>query len=68
MHCLGHFPPISHLLHLPHTPHCFQAEHVLPLYVILLKRRQKQERKKNIKEKDKVFLLVEIRIAIQRDS
>jgi hypothetical protein len=40
----------------------FQAEPILPLTLILLKRRHKHNKK------DKAFLLVEIRIAIQRDS
>jgi hypothetical protein len=38
-----------------------QAEHVLPLSLILLKRRHKHNKE------DKAFLLVELRIAIQRD-
>jgi hypothetical protein len=46
---------------LPLPPH-FQAEPVLLLSLILLKRRHKN------KKKDKAFLLVELRIAIQRDS
>jgi hypothetical protein len=45
----------------PHPPG-FQAEPVLPLSLILLKRRHKH------KKKDKAFLLVELRVAIQRDS
>jgi hypothetical protein len=40
----------------------FQAEPVLPLSLILLKRRHKHNKK------DIAVLLVEIRIAIQRDS
>jgi hypothetical protein len=56
-HCLGHF---SHPLS-PTPPH-FQAESVLPLSLILLKRKHKHNKK------DKAFLLVELRIAIQRDS
>jgi hypothetical protein len=40
---------------------CFQAEPVLPFSPILLKRIRNNKR-------DKVFLLVKIRIAIQRDS
>jgi hypothetical protein len=60
--CLGHFSPLpptptSH----PHLPH-FKAETVLPLLLILLKRRHKQNKK------HKAFLLVELRIDIQRDS
>jgi hypothetical protein len=50
-------PPLSP----PHPPR-FQAEPVLLLSLILLKRRHKHNKE------DKVFLLVEIRIAIQRDS
>jgi hypothetical protein len=62
IHCLGHFslcpqPPPSLSL-----PSPFQAEHVLPLYLILLKRRHKHNKE------DKAFLLIELRIAIQRDS
>jgi hypothetical protein len=45
---------------LPPTP-CFQAEPVLPFSPILLRRIRNNKR-------DKVFLLVKIRIAIQRDS
>jgi hypothetical protein len=40
----------------------FQAQPVLPLPLILLKRRHKHNKE------DKVFLIVELRIAIQRDS
>jgi hypothetical protein len=54
IHCLGHFSP-------PFPPR-FQAEPVLPLSLILLKRRHKHNKK------DKAFLLVEVRITIQRDS
>jgi hypothetical protein len=43
-------------------PPRFQAEHVLLLPLILLKRRHKHSKK------DKVVLLVELRTAIQRDS
>jgi hypothetical protein len=55
-------PPAPHPYPLPHKPPHFQAESVLPLSLILLKRRHKHNKK------DKAFLLVEIRIAIQRDS
>jgi hypothetical protein len=48
-------------LPLPHPSH-FQAEPVLVFSPILLKRRHKNNKK------DIAFLLVEIRIAIQRDS
>jgi hypothetical protein len=54
-----HFPPP---LPSPCHPPCFQAEPVLPLSLILLKRRHKHNKE------DKVFLLVELRVAIQRDS
>jgi hypothetical protein len=40
----------------------FQADPVLPLSLILLKKRHKPNKE------DKAFLLVELRIAIQRDS
>jgi hypothetical protein len=54
--------PIPHTNPISPTPLRFQAEHVLPFSPILLKRRHSNNKK------DKVFLLVEIRIAIQRDS
>jgi hypothetical protein len=62
INCLGHcslLPPPP-----PPTawPASFQAEPVLPLSLILLKGRHKHNKKY------KVFLIVEIRIAIQRDS
>jgi hypothetical protein len=44
-----------------HSPQ-FQAGPVLPLSLILLKKRHKHDKE------DKAFLLVELRIAIQRDS
>jgi hypothetical protein len=53
--CPPPFPP-----HFSPTPSCFQAETVLPLPLILLKSINNN--------KDKAFLLVEIRIAIQGDS
>jgi hypothetical protein len=46
----------------PKPPFHFQAEPVLPLSLILLKRRHKHNKE------DKAFLLAELRIAIQRDS
>jgi hypothetical protein len=49
-------------LHPASLPPHFHAKPVLPLSLILLKKRHK-----HIKE-DKAFLLVELRIAIQRDS
>jgi hypothetical protein len=59
---LGHFSSYPPLPPSFPTPPLFQAEPVLPLSLILLKRRHKHNKK------DKMFLLVEIRIAIQRDS
>jgi hypothetical protein len=44
------------------SPPWFQAGPVLPLWLILLKKRHKYSKK------DKVFLLVELRIAIQKYS
>jgi hypothetical protein len=44
----------------PHFPPQFQAGPVLPLSLILLKKRDKHNKE------DKVFLLVELRIAIQK--
>jgi hypothetical protein len=63
IHCLGHYFPQPLHPHplLPNPPH-FQAEPVLPLSLILLKRRHKHNKK------DRVFLLDELRTAIQRDS
>jgi hypothetical protein len=54
-------PSPSSTLLSPFPPH-FQAEPILPLSLILLKKRHKHNKE------DKVFLLVELRIAIQRDS
>jgi hypothetical protein len=60
--------PPPHVLPFTHAPtlslptYHFQAERVLPLSLIFLKRRYKH------KKEDKEFLLVELRIAIQRDS
>jgi hypothetical protein len=56
IHCLGHFSPS------PLSPHHFQAEPVLLLSLILFKRRHKHNKK------DKAFLVLELRVAIQRDS
>jgi hypothetical protein len=47
---------------LPHPLLHFQAEPVLPLSLILLERRHKHNKEV------KVFLLVELRIGIQKDS
>jgi hypothetical protein len=44
------------------TPPHFQAEHVMSFSLILLKKRHKHNKE------DKVFLVVELRIAIKRDS
>jgi hypothetical protein len=43
----------------PHPPH-FQAELVLPLFLILLKKKHKHNKE------DKAFLIVELRIARQK--
>jgi hypothetical protein len=58
IHCLGHFST------LPLSPHPtqFQAGPVLPLSLILLKKGHTHNKE------DKAFLLVELRVAIQRDS
>jgi hypothetical protein len=40
----------------------FQAGHILPLSIVLLKKRDKPNKE------DKVFLLVELRIALQKYS
>jgi hypothetical protein len=55
-------PPTPYPILLSLKPPHFQAEPVLSLSLVLLKR----EHSKN--KKDKAFLLVEIRIAIQRGS
>jgi ribosomal protein RSM22 (predicted rRNA methylase) len=52
-------PPCPHTLPCPSQ---FQAGLVLPLSLILLKKRHKHNKE------DKAFLLVELRIVIQRDS
>jgi hypothetical protein len=61
---LGHFFPLpsSPILSSSPLPPHFQAEPVLPLSLILLKKRHKHEKE------EKAFLLVELRIAIQRNS
>jgi hypothetical protein len=59
------FGSFLHSFPLPHSyphPSQFQAGPVLPLSLILLKKRQSHNKE------DKAFLLVELRIAIQRDS
>jgi hypothetical protein len=61
---LDHFFPLPHAPFLsPHTLH-FQAEVVLPFSPIFFGEREDISNNK----KDKAFLLVEKRIAIQRDS
>jgi hypothetical protein len=55
---LGHFSLLSPFSTLSPLPTHFQEEPVLPLSLILLKRRHKHNKE------DKEFLLVEIRIAI----
>jgi hypothetical protein len=63
IHCLGNFSPLppSPTLFPPSPPH-FQAEPVLP-YLYFCQREDISNNKK-----DKAFLLVDIRAAIQRDS
>jgi hypothetical protein len=55
-------PPLALYPTLFSLPHHLQAESVLPLSLILFKRRHKHNKE------DKVFLLAELRIAVQRDS
>jgi hypothetical protein len=62
IYCLGHFSPLPFSPTLSPSPTQFQAGPLLPLSLILLKKRHKHNKE------DKVFLLVELRIAIQRDS
>jgi hypothetical protein len=64
IHCLGHFSPSPHTPPPPTQDPCpsAPAEPVLPLSLILLKRSHKHNKE------DKTFLLVELRIAIQKDS
>jgi hypothetical protein len=57
---LGHFFPLPPPLASPLFPSQFQAGHVLPLSLLLLKKRDKPNKE------DKVLLLVELRIAIQK--
>jgi hypothetical protein len=56
------FPPCPALPPSPLSSPFFQAEPVLPMSLILLKKTHKHNKE------DKRFLLVELRIAIQRDS
>jgi hypothetical protein len=60
IHCLCHFSPMPHLPPSPLFPRQFQAGPVLPLSLVLLKKRDKHNKE------DKVFLLVELRIAIRK--
>jgi hypothetical protein len=62
IHCLGHFSSLSPLPPSSPFPPQFQAGSVLPLSLVLLKKRDKPNKE------DKVFLLVELRIAIQKYS
>jgi hypothetical protein len=62
IHCLGHFSTLPPPPPSPSFPPQFQAGPVLPLLLILLKKRQKHNKE------DKVFFLVELRIAIQKYS
>jgi hypothetical protein len=62
IHCLGHFSPLPPFPPSPPFPPQSQAGPVLPLSLILLKKRHKHNKE------DKVFLLVELRIAIQKYS
>jgi hypothetical protein len=62
IHCLGHFFPLPPSLTLSLFPPHFQADPVLPLSLILLKTRHKHNKE------DKAFLLVELRIALQKYS
>jgi hypothetical protein len=59
IHCLVHFSPVAPPL--PSLP-SLAAEPVLPLSLILLKRRHEHNKE------DIAFLLVELRTAIQKDS
>jgi hypothetical protein len=62
IHYLGHFSPLLPFPTFPPFLPQFQAGPVLPLSLVLLKKRDKPNKK------DKVFLLVELRIAIQKYS
>jgi hypothetical protein len=62
IHYLGHFSPLPPPPLSPPFPLQFQEGPVLPLSLVLLKKRDKPNKE------DKVFLLVELRIAIQKYS
>jgi hypothetical protein len=62
IHCLGHFSPLFPFPTLSPPSIQFQAGPVLPLSLILLKKRYKHNKE------DKAFLLLELRIAIQKYS
>jgi hypothetical protein len=62
IHCLGHFSTLPLLPPSLPLPPRFQAEPILPLSLILFKRRHEHNKE------DKVFLLVEIRIALYKES
>jgi hypothetical protein len=57
-----HLFTCTYIASFPPFPPQFQTGPVLPLSLILLKKRHEHNKE------DKVFLLVELRIAIQRDS
>jgi hypothetical protein len=61
IHCLGHFSTMPPSSPLSPSPALFQAGPLLPLSLILLKKRHKHNKG------DKAFLIAELRIAIQRD-
>jgi hypothetical protein len=56
------YPPCSPPLPSPLSPSQFRADPILPLSLILLKKRHKSNKE------EKAFLLVELRIAIQKYS
>jgi hypothetical protein len=61
IYCLGHFSTLPPSL-FPPSPAQFQAGPVLHLSLVLLKKRHKHNKE------DKAFLLLELRIAIQKYS
>jgi hypothetical protein len=62
VHTLGHFSTLSPPPPFPLSPPQFQAGPILPLSLILLKKGHMHNKK------DKACLLVELRIAVQKDS